>query len=209
MLQYPEIPGAAKAPLGKPCIAFYKYDGSNLRFEWQRKNGWFKYGTRNRLFDKYDPTFSMALPIFEGLFKLGSESLADGIVRRCKKIEPSIQRIVAFCEFFGPSSFAGKHVDGEAKELRLIDVSLYKRGFITPRDFINTFGTMPECAQVVYEGNLNQSFIDDVRKGRYPLLWEGVVAKGTTDSFMVKIKTEAYFKKLNEVYGTEYRNYWE
>jgi hypothetical protein len=31
-------------------------------------------------------------------------------------------------------------------------------------------------------------------------VYEGVVAKG--DDFMVKIKTGAYFKRLNEVYGT-------
>ncbi len=40
MLAYPEIPGPAKAPLGRPCIAFAKYDGSNLRFEWTPKRGW-------------------------------------------------------------------------------------------------------------------------------------------------------------------------
>jgi hypothetical protein len=59
---------------------------------------------------------------------------------------------------------------------------------------------------VVYDGNLNKQFIADVREGKYPVV-EGVVAKG--DDFMVKIKTAAYFTKLNQVYGTEYRNYWE
>jgi hypothetical protein len=52
MEQYPSIEGSSKAPLGKPCIAFYKYDGSNLRWEWNPKKGWFKFGTRHELFDQ-------------------------------------------------------------------------------------------------------------------------------------------------------------
>lgn len=206
MKQYPEIMGSAKAPLGKPCIAFYKYDGSNLRFEWNRNRGWYKFGTRTQLFDEGDPIYGRAIPIFNGLFKLGDSSMADEIVRRCKKIEPSVRSIIAFCEYFGVRSFAGRHVEGEAMELRLIDVSLYKRGIMPPREFVKNFGTMAECAQVVYDGNLNTQFIEDVRAGKYPV-WEGVVAKG--DDFMVKIKTNAYMKKLNEVYGAEWRSYWE
>ena len=45
MEQYPHIEGSTKAPIGEPCIAFYKYDGSNLRFEWSPKKGWHKFGT--------------------------------------------------------------------------------------------------------------------------------------------------------------------
>jgi hypothetical protein len=200
MLAYPSIDGSSKAPLGKPCIAFYKYDGSNLRFEWMPKRGWYKFGTRTQLFNETNPTFGVAIPM---LFETG---FGDEIVRRVKKDYPGIQRIVAFAEFFGPNSFAGKHAANDQMTLRLIDVSLYKRGFMSPRQFVRTFGDWPLAAEVVYEGNLNQSFIDDVRKGVYPV-WEGVVAKG--EDFMVKIKTDAYFKKLNEVYGTAYRLYWE
>lgn len=39
MLQYPSILGVKKMPLGHKCYAFYKYDGSNLRFEWSPKKG--------------------------------------------------------------------------------------------------------------------------------------------------------------------------
>ena len=90
--------------------------------------------------------------------------------------------------------------------LKLIDISLYKKGMMPPRQFLRMFGDWPLAAEAVYEGNFNQSFIDGVRKGVYPV-WEGVVAKG--EGWMVKVKTDAYFKKLNEVYGTEYRLYWE
>lgn len=199
MIQYPSIEGSAKAPLGKPCIAFYKYDGSNLRFEWSPKQGWHKFGSRTQLIDQKDPVLGPAIPFF-------LNGMADEVTQRCKKFERGIQRVTAFAEWFGPNSFAGQHVPGDKMDLRLIDVSLYKRGFMRPRDFVRTFADLPEMAQVVYEGNLNKEFIAAVRKGLFPV-WEGVVAKG--DDFMVKIKTDAYFKKLNEVYGTQYRNYWE
>jgi hypothetical protein len=197
--QYPSIIGSAGAPLGKPCIAFYKYDGSNLRWEWSPKQGWHKFGTRHQLFDRSDPVFGPAIPIF-------LDTMGDEIVRRVKEQDRNIQRITAFTEYFGPGSFAGRHVEGEQMELRLIDVFLFKKAFIPARQFVKMFGDAPWCAEVVYEGNLNKQFILDVRDGKYPV-WEGVIAKG--DGFMVKIKTNAYFAKLNEVYGTDYRKYWE
>ena len=200
MQQYPSIVGSAKAPLGKPCIAFYKYDGSNLRWEWSPKKGWNKFGTRTQLFDASEPTYAPAIEIF-------MKGLGDEIVRRTKDQHRGIERITAFTEYFGPTSFAGQHTPGEVMELRLIDVFLFKKAFVRPRDFVKWYGDMPQAAQVVYDGNLNQKFIDDVRKGGVYDLWEGVVAKG--DDFSVKIKTDAYFKRLNEVYGTEYRNHWE
>ena len=199
MEQYPSIDGSSKAPLGKPCIAFYKYDGSNLRWEWNPKKGWFKFGTRTQLFDKSDPIFGEAIPIF-------MSTMADAIVDRVKKVERQCQRITAYTEFFGASSFTGVHVAGEPKELRLFDVYLFKKGMIPPRQFVKMFGDLPYSAQVVYDGILNKQFIEDVRDGRYPV-WEGVVAKG--EDFMVKIKTKAYFAKLSEVYGRNIGQYWE
>jgi len=198
MQQYPSIDGSAKAPLGKPCIAFYKYDGSNLRWEWSPKKGWNKFGTRRQLFDATDPTYGRAIALFNGI--------GDEIVDRVKRFNRDIQRITAFTEYFGPNSFAGQHVETDLMQLRLIDVFLFKKGFMAPRDFVKTFGDLPYAAEVVYDGNLNKQFIEDVKTGKYPV-YEGVVAKG--DDFMVKIKTDVYFKRLNEVYGTEYRNYWE
>jgi hypothetical protein len=202
MKQYPEIPGSTHAPLGVPCIAFEKYDGSNLRWEWSRKRGWHKFGTRTQLFDRTDPLYGQAIPIFLG-------TMGDEIARRSNDIERGVQRVICFTEFFGPGSFAGKHVQDEPKELRLIDMNLYKRGLMDPRLFARSFGDLPWCARVVYQGNLNRPLIEDVRKGVYPV-WEGVVAKG--DGFMVKIKTLAYLARLKEVFGgraEDFGKYWE
>jgi hypothetical protein len=186
MLQYPSIMGASKSPIGKQCIAFYKYDGSNLRWEWSPKKGWNKFGTRRQMFDASAPIFCEAIPIF-------MDKLADEIVYRTTQIVKRPERITAFTELFGPSSFAGKHVEGETKELKLFDVFLFKKGFVPPKQFVDIYGSMPEAAKVIYEGNLNKQFIHDVREGKYPV-FEGVIAKG--DDFMVKIKTKAYYDRL-------------
>lgn len=200
MLQYPSIVGSAKAPLGKPCIAFYKHDGSNLRWEWSPKKGWSKFGTRTQLFDASDPIYGKAIPIF-------MDTLAGEVVRRVKDQYRGIERITAFTEYLGPNSFAGKHEPTDPMQLVLFDVFLFKKGFIKPREYVKMFGDLDNSARVVYDGVLNKQFIDDVRRGGVYDLWEGVVAKG--DDFTVKIKTDAYFQRLNEVYGTEYRNHWE
>ncbi len=199
MEQYPSIVGSAKAPLNKPCIAFYKYDGSNLRWEWSPKQGWHKFGTRRHLFDKSDLQFSEAIPIFMG-------GLVDEIVYRTKQIVRNPQRITAFTEFFGPGSFAGSHVSGEVKELRLFDVFLFQKGFVSPKQFVEVYGDMPQAAEIVYEGLLNKSFIMDIKKGKYKV-FEGVIAKG--NGFMVKIKTDEYFRQLRHKYPERWEDFGE
>lgn len=199
MLQYPSINGASKAPIGKPCIAFYKYDGSNLRWEWSPKKGWNKFGARKLLFDESDPLYSQAIPLFQG--KLGDE-----IVYRVKQMTKNPERITAFTEFFGKSSFAGWHDPDEEKQLKLFDVFLFKKGFIKPKQFVDMFNDLPECAEVIYQGNLNKQFITDIREGKYPV-FEGVIAKG--DDFMVKIKTLHYYDLLHNKFGEEWEKYGE
>ena len=199
MQQYPSIVGSSKSPVGVPCIAFYKYDGSNLRWEWSPKKGWHKFGTRTRLFDATDEEFKQAIPLF-------LNGMGDEVIRRIKEEYRGIERVTVYTEYFGPNSFAGKHDPADQKELRLIDAYLFKKGLMQPKQFDEMFSDLPYSAEVIYRGTLNHQFINDVRAGKYPV-WEGVIAKG--DWGMVKIKTDAYFKRLNEVYGTDYRNYWE
>jgi hypothetical protein len=186
MLQYPSIPGSSKAPIGKNCIAFHKYDGSNLRWEFSRKKGWSKFGTRKLLFDETTFPYNKAIPIF-------LDTMADEIVKRTNDIQKNCERIIVFTEFFGPNSFAGSHDFKDQMELKLFDVSLYKKGFVPPKQFVKVYGDMPQAAQVVYEGILTEEFIRDVKESKYPG-FEGVIAKG--DDFMVKIKTWQYFEKL-------------
>ena len=199
MLQYPSILGAKHSPLGEQCTAFYKYDGSNLRWEWSPKKGWNKFGTRTQLFDSNTPLFSQAVPIF-------MDQLADEIVYRTKQLVKKPERITAFTEFLGPSSFAGSHVDDEDKELKLFDIFLFKKGFVPPAQFVEVYGTLPSAASVVYQGPLTKEFIAAVREGRYPV-FEGVIAKGL--DFSVKIKTNAYFYKLKETFAERWTEFAE
>lgn len=200
MKEYPHIEGSSKAPLGEPCIAFVKYDGSNLRWEWNPKRGWHKYGTRTRLFDASDPIFGEAIELFQ-------DTMGKELALRCKSLEKGLQRAVVFTEFFGPNSFCGIHETSDTKCLRLFDVNLYKRGIMKPREFKKNFGDLSYSAEIVYNGILSNDFIEDVRKGHYPVV-EGVVAKG--DDYMCKIKTYAYLEKLKKVFVCGgWKNYWE
>lgn len=68
MKWYPKMFGLYSdddAPWGQHCIAFDKLDGSNLRFEWNKKQGWYKFGTRNRMFDRSDKVDVLEIRLHE------------------------------------------------------------------------------------------------------------------------------------------------
>jgi hypothetical protein len=202
MKTYPSIPYYTDH-LGKPCIAFVKYDGSNLRFEWNKKKGWNKYGTRRHLFDRYDPIYGSAVDLFE-------RHLAEPLekVFYDKKDYKGIDQITVFAEFFGPNSFAGDHEPEDPKELILFDVNPLKKGIVSPRDFVRHFGHIPCTAQVLYEGVLNNEFVQSVINNELPVQ-EGVVAKGGQGHqlWMAKIKTAAWVQSIKTKFPREWREY--
>lgn len=201
MLAYPSIPGVKRCRgLGKPCLAFYKYDGSNLRWEWSPKRSWYKFGSRTQLFDHSSEQFGKAIPLF---METMGEQIASIV---CKDVGRKVERIVAFTEYFGRSSFAGWHDPNEEKQLVLFDVSVYKKGFIEPKRFVDLFGDQSWAAKVVYEGNLNHEFIESVRHGMYPV-YEGVICKG--DGWQAKIKTYEYLNRLKNKFGDDWEKYGE
>lgn len=196
MKEYPSIISYKEAPKSVPCIAFDKLDGSNLRFEWQKKQGWFKFGTRHRLFNETDEVFGPAISIFHQKY---GQKLYDVI----RKEYGWVEKIVAFCEFFGPSSFAGWHDIDERKDLVLFDIFIHKKGLIPPRQFIKIFKDF-ETPKIIYDGNINSDLINGVKEGSYPVTFEGVVCKGTLKTkkseelWMCKIKTNAWLARLKE-----------
>lgn len=136
MKSYPSIPPItdfAQTNL-HPYHTWDKLDGSNLRFEWSKKKGWYKYGTRTRLFDNSDPIFGCAI-------ELWATKHADPIANIAK--DSKWESIVAFAEFHGPRSIAGSHRLEDSKELSLFDVSVYKRGMLPPEEFLRLFGHLP------------------------------------------------------------------
>jgi hypothetical protein len=197
---YPSIEGPTFAFLDEPCVAFEKYDGSNLRFFWDQKRGWHSTGTRYRWFKAATPMFGPAVEMFQRTY-------ARGIIeaqRRFKEYR-GVTELVAFCEFFGPGTFSGLHKGNEPRQLVLFDIYLPGRGFVLPRDFVAHFGHLP-LARVVYEGLFTRTFIEDVRAGKYPVS-EGVVAKGVQtrrqrkgranqEVWMAKVKTRAWLEEL-------------
>ncbi len=207
MKQYPSIPAPyhkSKSPLGKPCIAFYKYDGSNLRWEWTKKNGWNKFGVRSRLFDETDEDFGEAIPLF---FNSYAEPIERVIVNKYGR---TCQKAIIFTEFFGKQSFAGLHRPGDPKELILIDVNIHRKGIISPREFIKVFRNLSFSAKVVYEGNFNKSFIESVRENKDEDYFEGVVAKGGEGHklWMTKVKTNNYKELLKNKFEN-WKDFWE
>src|SRR5262249_27235675 len=152
-------------------------------------------GTRYRWFKAVTPTFGPAV----GQFQRDHAKGVLDVLRRYKEYRGATE-LVAFCEYFGPSTFSGLHAEGEAKELRLFDVYLPGRGFVPPKDFVAHFGHL-RTAKVVYEGPFSRAFIEEVREGKYPVA-EGVVAKGlhsrrqrkgqaSQEVWMAKVKTRA------------------
>jgi len=209
MIEYPSIINSSKAPR-KPCIAFVKYDGSNIRVKYTQKRGFDLFGSKNCLIDESHPHLGEVVSVF-------TKSHADPLTKLFKKLYPNEREITVFGEFLGPSSFAGIHVVGEPKEFVMFDVMICgkQNKFVHPKDFVKIYAGEVRTAEVVYEGNMNDQLIADVRAGKYPVN-EGVVCKGMEKSgafrggiWMCKIKTQAYLNKLKVRFGDEWEKYGE
>jgi len=214
MLHYAKIPGSRNAPDGR-CIAFEKYDGTNLHWEWDREFGWHSFGPRReefnltedgmKLFAERHEHLRQAIEVFPGALATGIEEvLQDNPNYR------DFQQIKVFTEFLGKNSFAGLHKMDDTKELRLFDVWVEPFGMVGPSQFVADFGHLTS-ARVVYEGKLTGKFMEDVRLGKYKVN-EGVVCKGGSggsDVWMIKIKTYAYMERLKSAFADRWEEYWE
>lgn len=197
MKEYPSIIGPNKAPR-ENCIAFYKYDGSNIRVEWTKKNGFFKFGSRHILIDETS--------FLGDSIKIFKETYAEPLERifRDNKIFRDALNITIFGEYFGANSFAGQHIDTDLKQVVIFDVNIHKKGFLPPRDFLKIFGHV-KIPPVIYEGKFNESFIQDVKNNKF-FIHEGVVAKGVFPNrkpphnlWMAKCKTRDWMEKLKKL----------
>ena len=194
MKQYPTMSG--KILRGIDIYAFDKLDGSNIRAEWNRKRGFYKFGSRKRL--------------------LGSdqESIVDAqdiIITKYEKDLAIIfkkegwDRVICFFEFYGNNSFAGQH-ENERHDVILLDVNPYKKGIMLPQDFIHTFSWV-HTPHVLHYGKANATFEASVRQGTLKgMTFEGVVCKGPLDKkkkmvTMFKIKSHAWLDKLRGYCG--------
>lgn len=214
MKTYLEIPGPAGGH-HKPCYAFVKYDGSNMRFEWSRKRGWYKFGTRKTMIDEKTPIFGAAIPMF--LQKYGDD--LDKIFKTEKHFH-GVQNVIVFAEWYGKLSFAGQHYPWDKDyDIVLFDVNPIKKGMLGPKQFLDMFGHL-KVAELVYTGNFGDWLVESVRKetiditSKYSVqvdFPEGVICKGGTghDLWMCKIKTERYKEALKALYEGNWEKYWE
>ena len=210
-LAYPKIPGSANAPTGR-CIAFEKYDGTNMHWVWERELGWYAFGMRRNRYDFDEagiaefhanhPGYADAPELFNSTFARPLETIFR------ENPEYNSPEITVFTEFLGPNSFAGLHKTDDLKQLVLFDVET-ERGMISPEQFIDDFGAL-DIARVVYRGKLTGRFMNDVREGKYGVA-EGVVCKGGEGDglWMVKIKTNAYMERLKQAFEDDWESYWE
>lgn len=186
-----EYPSIQHDVVDQPIYAFDKLDGSNIRAEWGRKQGFYKFGRRHGLLDDSNPMLKEA----EGLILNGyAEELSRIFVGQ------RWQKAVCFFEFFGPRSFAGNH-EQEAHEVVLLDVVYEKRGFMEPNPFLKMFSSRVKTASLLYHGNPNQPFLDSVRNGQLEgMTYEGVVCKGKLISpgrpLMFKVKNRAWVEEV-------------
>ena len=191
MKTYPTIPG--KPVPSVDIIAFDKLDGSNIRAEWSRKKGFYKFGKRHGLLDDETPFLTQAQPLF--LEKYGEDMER---VYRAQRWD----RAVCFFEFWGPSSAFGWHAD-EEHTVTLFDVNPHKKGILPPREFLRLFGHLDHAA-VLYEGKANQDLRRAVNEGTLPgMTFEGVVCKGAPLKkkpipVMFKIKNHAWYQALRD-----------
>lgn len=204
MIEYPSIIASSKAPR-QPCIAFEKLDGSNIRIKYTQKRGFDLFGSRTQLIDESHPHLGKVIPIFKRDFE-------EPLTKIIKKEWANERELIVFGEFFGDKSFAGWH-DPEDTTQRFVMFDIMighkNRKFLLPQEFVKMFQGVVTIPRVIYEGNLNDELIKDVRSGVYDVD-EGVICKGkekTGDArgsvWMAKIKTQAYLDKLFNRFGEE------
>jgi hypothetical protein len=146
------------------------------------------------------PDYDEAIPLF-------ARTLA-GPVEKVARDERWSQ-VVAFAEFWGAKSFAGKHQAGDPKFLTLFDIAP-GRDLLGPKEFWELFGKLPFPLVPKYLGrhNWTRGFIDRVRAGEFGgITFEGVVGKAGNgkahDIVMAKAKTQKWIDAVYAQYGPD------
>jgi hypothetical protein len=171
-------------------VVFDKLDGSNIRAEWSKKKGFYKFGSRRQLIDRDQPILGESIDLIVENYQ---EQLSS--IFSAKKWE----RAVAFFEFYGKNSFAGSH-ETEEHKVTLIDVNVYKRGMVEPLHFIELFEDVG-IPKVLHKGMLTEDLVTSVKNGTLEdMTFEGVVCKYHNHKNkivkMFKIKNRSWIEKL-------------
>ncbi len=179
---------------------FDKIDGSNIRAEWSKKKGFYKFGSRHRLLSEEQGIIWNAKQMIEDEF--GVE--LDHIFRKQR-----YESAVAFFEFYGPFSFAGAHEEKDTHDVVLIDVAPYKKGILLPREFLKLFGDL-NIPTLLHSGRITSELIDAIKDGTLEgMTHEGVVCKGMDKNkvCMYKVKSRKWLEQLREYCGNDVKLY--
>lgn len=203
MKKYPHIVYWNQCKYGSTVWGFDKLDGSNIRAEWSRKRGFYKFGTRKLMIDESHPQFGESVTLFLNKYNEGLSKIF-----RDKKKYREIRNFVVFSEYFGENSFAGYHVPEDKKDIILFDVNMFQKGWVKPKDFIDDFNHLG-IPRLIYHGNFNKKLIRDVKEGEYDVK-EGILVKGLRKTkggelvWLTKIKTKWWLNKLKHTLGQKY-----
>jgi hypothetical protein len=176
---------------------FDKLDGNNVRAEWRRKRGWYKFGSRTQLLRPEDPLMGDAIQVFV-------TTMAEPLAKLA--FDNRWTHLIVFMEYWGDQSFAGQHVTGDPKRLTLFDVCPESKGIISPAEFLRLYGKLEvPLPQYFGEYNWTRGFVESVRNGSagFAPTFEGVVGKGGERHklVMAKAKTQAWLNRVFAQYG--------
>lgn len=192
MKAYPSIEKTLRPDLY--VYAFDKLDGSNIRAEWSKKRGFYKFGTRHQMIDESSKPFGAAISNLKNKYQ-------DDLMKIFK--EQGWEDVVCFFEYHGPNSFAGNHLDTDTMDTTLFDVNIYKKGLMDPDRFLKLFRHL-DIPRVLFEGYITSEFVDQVKDGTLPgITFEGVICKSPAKVKMTpemfKIKNRAWLEKLKTI----------
>ena len=170
----------------------------------QRKKVGTSLALRHLMIDEKTELFGSAIPLFKNKY-------ADDLEKVFKNKDfRGVDQFLVFAEWFGAKSFAGWHDENDPKDIVLFDVNPHKKGFLSPKQFLDYFGHL-KVIEYVWHGNLGEELISKVHasdfdfidfRSKYPIttdIPEGVVCKGGRyphNYWMTKIKSWVYKEEL-------------
>lgn len=205
MEQYPSV--SRDVRYGGSYYTFDKIDGSNIRAEWSKKKGFYKFGSRKVLLGTNGATDQQTM-LGESIDLI--KSLSDVLGKTFQGQRWS--QVVCFFEFLGPNSFAGFHCN-EPHHVTLLDLHIHKQGLIDARDFIRVFGGVVEIPKLLHQGPFNKELEAQIRSGTLPGMgFEGVVAKAPPRKkwevpTMFKVKNQAWIDRVHALHGDKASEY--
>lgn len=191
MKQYPSISSFIQRRIS--VNVYDKIDGSNIRVEWTKKRGFHKFGSRKQLLAGDQGLISKAPSLL-----LAYTERLENYLTTCLHAE----RAIVYFEFYGENSFAGSHEIADNHKLVVLDIELYKRGFIHQDEYLRMAQNYDiPIPYFIGKHIIDHDFEEMIRNGKIGS-FEGVVCKSIHardkhgKPIMFKIKNQAWIDKV-------------